>query len=49
MYPDFSYNMGAKLNQRVKELFTKLLIPEACVGAAHILRTGRRAIFNARV
>ncbi len=29
--------MGAKLNRRVGELFTKLLIAEACVGAAALL------------
>lgn len=31
--PIVGYNMGAKKNGRVKELFTKLLIAEACVGA----------------
>ena len=35
--PIVGYNMGAKLNQRVRELFTKLLIAEACVGAAALL------------
>ena len=31
--PIVGYNMGARLHSRVKELFTKLLIAEACVGA----------------
>ncbi|MGN0452544.1 MAG: MATE family efflux transporter [Ruminococcus sp.] len=31
--PVVGYNMGAKLIKRVKALFTKLLIAEACVGA----------------
>ena len=31
--PIVGYNMGAGLNKRVKELFTKLLIAEAAVGA----------------
>lgn len=35
--PIVGYNMGAKFNQRVRELFTKLLIAEACVGAAALL------------
>ena len=35
--PIVGYNMGAKLNRRVGELFTKLLIAEACVGAAALL------------
>ena len=30
--PIVGYNMGAGLNRRVKELFTKLLAAEACVG-----------------
>lgn len=30
--PIVGYNMGAALNERVKSLFTKLLIAEACVG-----------------
>lgn len=30
--PIVGYNMGAERNDRVKELFTKLLISEACVG-----------------
>ena len=32
--PIVGFNMGANLNDRVKKLFTKLLIAEACVGAA---------------
>lgn len=35
--PLVGYNMGAGLNRRVKELFTRLLIAEACVGAAALL------------
>ena len=35
--PIVGYNMGAKLNNRVKELFTKLLTAEACVGAVALL------------
>lgn len=35
--PVVGYNMGAKLYSRVKELFTKLLIAEACVGAVALL------------
>ena len=35
--PIVGFNMGAKLNDRVKELFTKLLIAEACVGAMALL------------
>ena len=31
--PIVGFNMGARLSKRVKELFTKLLIAEACVGA----------------
>lgn len=29
--------MGAKLNERVKALFTQLLISEACVGAVTLI------------
>ncbi len=35
--PIVGFNMGAKLYARVKELFTKLLIAEACVGAVALL------------
>lgn len=35
--PIVGYNMGAKLYKRVKKLFTKLLIAEACVGAAALI------------
>lgn len=35
--PIVGYNMGAKLNHRVKQLFTRLLIAEACVGAVALL------------
>ena len=35
--PIVGFNMGAKLNDRVKKLFTKLLIAEACVGAVALL------------
>ncbi|MBQ3265050.1 MAG: MATE family efflux transporter [Ruminococcus sp.] len=35
--PIVGYNMGAQLNQRVRQLFTRLLIAEACVGAAALL------------
>lgn len=35
--PIVGYNMGAKLNQRVKQLFTRLLIAEACMGAVALL------------
>ena len=35
--PIVGYNMGARLNPRVKELFTKLLIAEAGVGAIALL------------
>lgn len=35
--PIVGFNMGAKLFSRVKELFTKLLIAEACVGAVALL------------
>ena len=35
--PIVGFNMGAKLYSRVKELFTKLLITEACVGAVALL------------
>ncbi len=35
--PVVGFNMGAKLSKRVKELFTKLLIAEACVGAVALI------------
>lgn len=35
--PIVGYNMGAKLYRRVRELFTRLLIAEACVGAVALL------------
>lgn len=35
--PVVGYNMGAELKDRVKELFTKLLIAEACVGAVALI------------
>lgn len=35
--PIVGFNMGAKLKNRVKELFSRLLIAEACVGAAALL------------
>lgn len=35
--PIVGYNMGAGLNKRVKDLFTKLLTAEACVGAAALI------------
>jgi len=35
--PIVGFNMGAKLNERVKDLFTKLLIAEACVGAVALI------------
>jgi putative MATE family efflux protein len=35
--PIVGFNMGAGLNSRVKKLFTRLLICEACVGAAALL------------
>ena len=35
--PIAGYNMGAGLSKRVKKLFTKLLIAEACVGAAALI------------
>ncbi|MGN0166235.1 MAG: MATE family efflux transporter [Lachnospiraceae bacterium] len=35
--PIVGYNMGADKKDRVKELFTKLLIAEACVGAVAML------------
>ncbi len=35
--PIVGFNMGAKLFSRVKELFTKLLIAETCVGAVALL------------
>ena len=35
--PIVGFNMGAKLNERVKALFTKLLIAEACVGAVSLI------------
>ncbi|MDD6275942.1 MAG: MATE family efflux transporter [Clostridia bacterium] len=31
--PIVGYNMGANLNDRIKKIFTRLLISEACVGA----------------
>ena len=35
--PIVGFNMGAGLNNRVKQLFTKLLVAEACVGAVALL------------
>lgn len=35
--PIVGFNMGAGLNNRVKKLFTKLLIAEACVGVISLL------------
>lgn len=35
--PIVGYNMGAKLNKRVKKLFTKLLLAESCVGAVSLI------------
>lgn len=35
--PIVGFNMGAKLNKRVKTLFTKLLVAESCVGAVALL------------
>ncbi len=35
--PIVGFNMGAKLSKRVKALFTKLLIAEACVGAVALI------------
>lgn len=35
--PIVGYNMGAKLYKRVKKLFTKLLLAEACVGAVSLI------------
>ncbi len=35
--PIVGFNMGAKLSNRVKDLFTKLLIAEACVGAVALI------------
>lgn len=35
--PIVGFNMGAKLSKRVKELLTKLLIAEACVGAIALI------------
>ena len=35
--PIVGFNMGAKLNERVKALFKKLLIAEACVGAVALI------------
>ena len=35
--PIVGYNKGAGLNKRVKELFTKLLLAEACVGAVALV------------
>ena len=35
--PIVGFNMGAKLNERVKALFTKLLVSEACVGAVALI------------
>ena len=35
--PIVGYNMGAGLNDRVKKLFTRLLVAEACVGAVALV------------
>lgn len=35
--PIVGYNMGAGLKQRVKDLFTRLLLAEACVGAVALI------------
>ena len=35
--PIAGFNMGARLKKRVKELFTKLLIAETCVGVAALI------------
>ena len=35
--PIVGFNMGAGMNDRVKKLFTKLLIAEACVGAVALI------------
>lgn len=35
--PIVGFNMGAKLSKRVKALFTKLLVAEACVGAVALI------------
>lgn len=35
--PIVGFNMGAKLSKRVKNLFTRLLIAEACVGAIALI------------
>lgn len=35
--PVVGFNMGARLTKRVKELFTRLLISEACIGAAALI------------
>lgn len=35
--PIVGFNMGAKLTKRVRDLFTKLLIAETCVGTASLL------------
>ena len=35
--PIVGYNMGANMKERVKKLFTKLLISEACVGAVALI------------
>lgn len=35
--PIVGFNMGAKMNERVKALFTKLLVAEACVGAVALI------------
>ena len=35
--PIVGFNRGANLNERVKELFTKLLLAEACVGAVALI------------
>lgn len=35
--PIVGFNMGARNNDRVKQLFTKLLIAEACVGAVALI------------
>lgn len=35
--PIVGYNMGAKMSKRVRDLFTKLLTAEACVGAIALI------------
>ncbi len=35
--PIVGFNMGAKLSKRVKDLFTRLLITESCVGAVALI------------